>query len=360
MGIMSIIKSKKTLITRVAAIVVIVGCLTALMAQTVFAKNTYVITDGDQVTVVSTFATDPAKVLNEAGFDLNAEDLYTTEALGTETGITVQRAMFVTVDNCGATQQVTSYGETVEALLTRSGISIHGDYRVSHPLDEQVTDGMTITVEHMVAAKETYTVEIPFETSYVNDPTLAKGAEKVLVEGNIGQMLCTADVVYINTREASRSVLEETVLEQPVGQIVAVGTGENVGAARTAPLIGNGFIVTTSGEVLTYTHSDTFKATAYSHLDEGCDMITATGTTVRTGTVAVDPTVIPYGTRMFIVANDGSYVYGLATAEDCGGGIKGNHVDLYFDNKYDCFQFGIRNCTIYFLGDVEWNYWAKR
>jgi len=64
----------------------------------------------------------------------------------------------------------------------------------------------------------------------------------------------------------------------------------------------------------------------------------------------VDPRMIPYGTRMFIVSNDGAYVYGLATAEDCGGAIKGNRVDLYFDSNYDCFQFGIRDCTIYILG----------
>ena len=78
-------------------------------------------------------------------------------------------------------------------------------------------------------------------------------------------------------------------------------------------------------------------------------MITATGTTVHIGTVAVDPTVIPYGTRMFIVSNDGQYVYGLSTAEDCGGAIKGNRLDLYYPTLAEAFQFGIRNCTVYFL-----------
>ena len=74
----------------------------------------------------------------------------------------------------------------------------------------------------------------------------------------------------------------------------------------------------------------------------------------RVGAIAVDPTVIPYGTRMFIVTNDGEYVYGIATAEDCGGGIKGNHVDLFFNTVEECFQFGVRDCIIYFLGDAEW------
>jgi 3D (Asp-Asp-Asp) domain-containing protein len=78
-------------------------------------------------------------------------------------------------------------------------------------------------------------------------------------------------------------------------------------------------------------------------------MITATGTTVHIGTVAVDPRLIAYGTRMFIVANDGSYVYGISTAEDCGSSIKGNRIDLYYDSVEECNRFGIRDCTVYFL-----------
>jgi len=60
--------------------------------------------------------------------------------------------------------------------------------------------------------------------------------------------------------------------------------------------------------------------------------------------------VIPYGTRMFIIANDGSYVYGIATAEDCGGSIKKDRVDLYYPTHGECIQFGRRDCTVYFLG----------
>ena len=68
------------------------------------------------------------------------------------------------------------------------------------------------------------------------------------------------------------------------------------------------------------------------------------------GTVAVDPSLIPYGTRMFIVSNDGLYVYGIGTAEDCGGAIRGKRVDLYYPTLSECYAFGRRDCTIYFLG----------
>ena len=76
---------------------------------------------------------------------------------------------------------------------------------------------------------------------------------------------------------------------------------------------------------------------------------TATGTPARYGAIAVDPSVIPYGTRMYIVSDDGRWVYGYATAEDCGGAIKGHIIDLYFDDYDTCIQFGRRNCTVYIL-----------
>ena len=114
-------------------------------------------------------------------------------------------------------------------------------------------------------------------------------------------------------------------------------------------LIGENTITTASGEVLTYTHTMVVEATAYTKTDAGCDDWTATGTLARYGAIAVDPSVIPYGTRMYIVSNDGQVIYGYATAEDCGGAINGTRVDLYYDTYDECIQFGRRDCTIYFL-----------
>ena len=61
--------------------------------------------------------------------------------------------------------------------------------------------------------------------------------------------------------------------------------------------------------------------------------------------------MIPYGTKMYIVSDDGKWIYGVATAEDCGGAINGYIIDLYFDDYDTCIQFGRRNCTVYVL---EW------
>lgn len=344
---------KKRVVLRWLALVLSVGCLVALLALTAFAQNTYVITDGDQVTVYSSFTADPAKVLDEVGVQLSDQDYYTTEAGEGVSEITVQRAMPVSIDNCGQQIETTCYGETVEALLDRMGIAKGGTYQVSVPLNTETYEGMTITVTSIVETAETYTVEIPFTTTYCEDPTLPVGQEQILVAGQPGQMLCQANVEYQNAAEQRRTVVQETVLEQPVNQLVAVGTGENVDG-EAMPIIGDGFIVLPTGEVLTYTHTDTYVATAYTKTDDGCDDFTANGTQVKVGVVAIDPSVVPYGTRMFIITEDGQYIYGLCTAEDCGTGVDGKRVDLYMETTAECFQFGVRDCTVYFLGDANW------
>ena len=115
------------------------------------------------------------------------------------------------------------------------------------------------------------------------------------------------------------------------------------------PTFGDGVITLPSGEVLTYTHKEVFKATAYCPADEG-GQVTALGTPTRVGAIAVDPSVIPYGTKMFIVSQDGQYIYGVAVAEDCGKSIKGNRIDLFYETDAECVKFGIRDCDVYFLG----------
>ena len=66
----------------------------------------------------------------------------------------------------------------------------------------------------------------------------------------------------------------------------------------------------------------------------------------------LDPEVFPYGTRFYIETKDGEYIYGVATAEDCGDKrfIYDTRLDLYFNTKQECIQFGARSCDVYILG----------
>lgn len=331
--------------------VILILSMTALLSQTAFA-TTYVITDGDRVVTYTSFATDPAEVLGAAGLPLEEYDTYTTEAVEGASAITINRAQRITVHYHGQTTIVTSLGETAGELLQRLGLECTGEDVVSHGLEEETFDGMVLTVDQIVTCRETFSANVPHETRYCSDATLPIGTEAVLTQGQDGELLRTADITYKNGMEVGRSTISETMLRMPVTEIVGVGTAqpEEGEAASDMPVIGDGYITLPTGEVLTYTHSDTVRATAYTHTDAGCDMITSTGTTVHWGTVAVDPRYIPYGTRMFIVASDGSYVYGIATAEDCGGDIKGDRMDLYMPTYEQCREFGRRRCTLYFLG----------
>lgn len=347
-AITAFIVKRKSLLLRVAAFALPVIVLLALLAPTVFAQTTYVITDGEQVKVYTTYATNPASVLDKAGFELGEEDIYTTQPGDGVSEITVQRVQTITINYCGEPRQVSSYGETLDVLLNRLGIPTGGEYSVSAPLDSTTYDGLEFSVDSVIHMEQTYTEDIPYEVIECQDPTMAVGERKVVVKGVTGQLTKTADVTYVNSVEGQHNILSETVTQQPVNEIVSVGTGTAIGNSKM-PAIGNGVIVTADGEVLTYSRKEEFRTTAYSHLDSGCDMITATGTTVRVGSVAVDPKLVPYGTRMFIISNDGSYVYGIATAEDCGGGIKGNQLDLYMPTRAECFEYGKKKCTVYFL-----------
>ena len=331
------------------AVLVIPLVMLLFFSQTAFAQNTYVITDGDRVMVYTSAATDPAAVLTEAGLTLGADDTYTTQSGSGISEITVQRSQMVSVYYGGEVQKLNSTHSTVGELLTFLGIPTEG-VQVSASLDSNVTDGMQITVNRVVNQTETYTTEIPYKTLYCQDASLPVGSESVLVEGRAGQQKNVASVRYVDSVEVSRSLISQNVVTQPVDRIVAVGTGEEVQTPPGGVIIGDGIITLPSGEVLTFYDTMQVDASAYTHTDAGCDFITATGTTVRIGTVAVDPRVIPYGTRMFIIANDGSYVYGIATAEDCGGSIKNDRVDLYYPTYGECIQFGRRDCTVYFLG----------
>jgi 3D (Asp-Asp-Asp) domain-containing protein len=71
--------------------------------------------------------------------------------------------------------------------------------------------------------------------------------------------------------------------------------------------------------------------------------ITASGKRAQVGRIAVDPRVIKLGTWLYVEN------YGLAQACDTGGGIKGNKIDLYMNSRTQCFNWGVRNTTVYIL-----------
>ena len=337
---------RKNQLIRVAAMVIVPLFIVLLLSQTVFAETTYVITDGSRILVYTTTATDPETILDEAGFALGADDTYTIQANDGSSEITVQRSQTITLNHYGKEMEVTSLGETVEELLTRLNLPWGEDDVISAALDQETFDGMELTVSSVIQKEQVYTGTVPYETVYRNDAALPAGETALVTEGVNGTSTCTALVTYINGAETERTLLSEKITIQPVSEVIAIGTGESV-TASSLPVIDENTITLPTGEVLPYTKVITSLATAYC--DKG---LTATGTQARVGAIAVDPRRIPYGSRLFIMSTDGEYIYGVATAEDTGSRehIVGTRIDLHFDTRRECIQFGARDCLVYFLG----------
>jgi 3D (Asp-Asp-Asp) domain-containing protein len=91
-------------------------------------------------------------------------------------------------------------------------------------------------------------------------------------------------------------------------------------------------------------------ATAYCPCVECCgksDGITSTGVKAKANrTIAADPNILPYGTE--ILCSMGEYV-----VEDCGGSIKGNRVDFFFDSHEQAVEFGIQEFSIWVKEDTK-------
>ena len=170
-------------------------------------------------------------------------------------------------------------------------------------------------------------------------------------EGADGVRTSIYEVVWSNGERISRQFVEE-LDSTAVDQIVEYGT--SAAAVEQTDRIasvkknadGSGTLTFESGTTLNFSQAKSMTATAYTAGHGGADYTTATGTFVEVGTVAVDKNVIPLGTRMYIVTNDG-IVYGMSVARDTG--VKGNKVDLYYNTYRECIEFGRRSCTVYIL-----------
>ena len=374
---------RRAWLRRLIVVAVLAAAVGALLSQTVFAQTSYIITDGDRVTVHRSYSSDPYEVLTEAGIELEEEDTYETGYADGMNQITVRRMQMVTVINRGAQSVIGTYGETTGSLLARMGITPGTGDTLSCSSETQTYDGMTIELVHTETRIEEEDTVVPYPVNYYEDPDLEPDAEIVLVAGQNGLTHVKSEVTYRNGKEVSHVIVQETVKTKPVTQLVIRGVDRTImeqpadpePAEQAAPAASSGtasgssssgssssggsrydgsaetsgnVIMTSSGESYTYVDVMTCSATAYTC--EGYVGHTYSGTLARVGAIAVDPTVIPLGTKMYVVSNDGQYVYGYCVAEDIGGGIKGNKIDLYFDTYAECWDFGVRMCTVYILG----------
>lgn len=327
----------------------------ALLTLTAVFLTAAVTTSHASALYILTDADDTAIVLDSAAKlpDLSSQIVNVTTG-GKGYDVTLAAKQTVTVHRNGETQTVQPRNESVSRLLERIGI-------VPSPLETVAVDlsgsGVEITVEEEIIYYDRVVEEVTFDTVRIANPEMKKGTEKVVQEGADGVRTSIYEVVFSNGRELSRQFVEE-LDSTAVDQIVEYGTAEEQTASSVMSNNksaisnvskngdGSGTLTLADGTTLNFSAAKSMTATAYTAGHGGVDYCTATGTTVRVGTVAVDKSVIPLGTKLFIVTTDG-LVYGTAVAEDTG--VRGNKVDLYFDTYQQCISFGRRSCTVYIL-----------
>lgn len=355
----------------------IVKCVTALLISTVLASSlvafaaanphsTVTIIDGEKTIELNTHRTTAEEILRDAEINLLMGDKaeLKTNAAGA-TVLTISRAFPVYVTVGAQTKMVSMVGGTVADALAEAGVVLDENSVCNLKPETVLTKETYIDVVSVKYITESYEESIPYTAKVEYSSNLEKGKKKV-TGGVNGTRVVTVKKTYKNGVVAETETLSTTVTKPAVAKVTVIGTKTASKKTTTKKTNSNGtkpyssinpistlkapssLTLTSSGVPTSYKKKVVVEATAYTdHSGTRC----STGVLPQTGYIAVNPKVIPYGTKMFIVSKDGKYVYGYAIAADTGGFIKKrpNNVDLFFNTKNECRQFGRRDVVIYFL-----------
>ncbi|MGN1422325.1 MAG: G5 domain-containing protein [Oscillospiraceae bacterium] len=324
----------------------------ALMTGNLYFRDRVYITDNGVTREIMTSETDVYAILRSGDYTLGANDRITYVQGDESTAyITIHRAFDVIVNADGNTVAVPVIGGTAAQVLEKAGVEL-GQYDIADcELSDEVSEGMTINVTRISYNVRENTSEIPFETEYIDNSNLPIGTENVVTEGKNGVRTYFVKETYVDGKLSNQELTENVVTEEPVTQVIERGT-----ALRTpyAKMDDPTALTLVDGLPESYTRVVSGKATAYT---AGYGAKTASGRLAEIGTVAVNPNVIPYGSELYIVARDGSKVYGYAIAADTGLGLMDGTVavDLYFGNRaehyYDSCAWGAVYVDIYVLSE---------
>lgn len=367
--------------------------------------KTVALSEGEIVTIYKTQKETLEQFLNENAIHLSDNDYISEEPhfiLEKENEIKIRRAVAVSFSQGDEWQSFISSAETVAKALAENGVHLRENDRLAPPGDAPLAEGMRITLKRSAAlrfilfgdAVHTRTAadtvsefldengispaqgetlsppgetpispdmvieisrtskeiiseqeEIPYKVVRRPNNNLAEGVTKEVQAGKNGVCENQYEITAKNGEVINRVLKASKTITKPVDAIIEYSE------INTS--------VTSRGENLRYTKKITATATAYdlSYASTGKTPnskyygVTASGMKARVGVVAVDPRVIPLGTRLYIESSDGgkSWVYGYCVAGDTGGAIKGNRVDLFFDTAAECKKFGRKSATVYIL-----------
>jgi 3D (Asp-Asp-Asp) domain-containing protein/sulfur carrier protein ThiS len=288
--------------------------------------------------VVTTAAPTVASLLAQRGIEPRPDDyIYPAPEvpLSDELTVVYRSAVPVTILFARRARHVVSSAQTVADLLDEQQISLGADDVVTPGLDAALPRGGIVRVVHVVRWERRVEHRIAYATLYRLDLSDRAGHAHVVSRGRDGVRVAVTRFTRRDGGPIQRRVTsylerapQPRVIDDGLGRYGAYGDFSRAAVARF------GFVASSKVRMV---------ATAYTPHCYGCSGITATGRPAGPGIVAVDPRVIPLGSRLYIPG------YGFALAGDTGGAIRGDRVDLGFASYADAIRFGRREVTVYTL-----------
>lgn len=330
------------------AIFVVMLILVGITAVICGMRKTIIISvDGKEREIV-TYGGTLKKALSNSGIALDSKDKITPEVdsnLVNGEKVYIKKAVNITVEHDGIKDTIKTAENNVSAMLLSEKkiiVPLEDVDKIEPAKDSFIKANMNIVIVRVSSTVQQEKQAIDFATQVKTDNNMEKGQQKILQEGVTGEKLITTKIYLENNKEINRVVTEE-VTKQPQGKIVAQGT---LGVLNIA----------SRGDKVYYTSSLKVRATAYSagvsstgkspgDVNYG---VTASGTRARRVTngyssIAVDPSVISIGTKLYVEG------YGYAIAEDTGGDIVGNRIDVFYDSDSEANSWGVKWVNVYIL-----------
>lgn len=250
--------------------------------------------------------------------------------------VTIIKAKKIKLTVDGRSTEVEVAALRVKDVLEKLNIPFDPSRDEIYPLESfSLYPGLEIKVNHLIVKIVKVETAIPFKVIKTVNSRLPRGREIVKKPGQAGIKIQTFQVTYLGGKEVARKLISSKIARKPVNQLVLVGSKRKVRASRS-------YSSATRLAVSRGTRYLIMWATAYAP-GHGCGYRTSTGRKAGYGVVAVDPRVIPLGTRLYIPG------YGYAVAADTGGSIKGNRIDLCFNTLKEARNFGRRQVKVYIL-----------
>lgn len=246
------------------------------------------------------------------------------------------------IDENGESSEIICAYNTVDEILKDQNIKL-GKRDFTYPeLSEKVEPESSIRIYRMTEDTNVEESVIPFQKEITTTDDLEVGQTRVVQKGKDGLKNIHIKREYLNGIQISEIVEKEEIITEPVPQIIQRGSRDFIVTSRGNTRYRNVIDMTATAYDLSFQSTGKRPGDRYYGL-------TASGTKVRPGVVAVDPRVIPLGTKLYVQSLDGTKDYGFAIAEDKGGAIKGNKIDLFFETAEQVRNFGRRKVRVYIL-----------